>query len=334
MVSAEAGSAERADGGARVRKVALEEHFMVPDFVEYLRTTSGNISAELFARAVDRLSEFGGRRLEEMDAHRVEYAVLSLAGPGVQVERDTATAVRRACAVNDALAREVAARPDRFGGFAHLAMQDPVAAADELERCMGQLGFRGALINGQTGGQYLDHDRFSPFWERAEALGAPVYIHPGNPVETHVSYEGFPVLVGPTWSWTVETATHALRLVFAGVFDRYPKATVILGHMGETLPYLLWRLDSRFRISQGAPSIKRLPSDYVRGNIAVTTSGVASAEPLACALAALGGDRVMFSVDYPFEETAPAADWMDCVALPPAVREAVAHGNAERLLRL
>lgn len=318
----------------RTRKVALEEHVMFPGYVDYLRATAGNISAALFSRAVDRLSELGGRRLEEMDRNRVEYAVLSLAGPGVQVEADAATAVRAAREANDLLAREVARRPDRFGGFGHVAMQDPAAAADELERCVGELGFHGVMVNGQTGGLYLDDPSYAPFWERAEAKRAPVYIHPGNPVSTHVSFAGHPVLIGPTWSWTVETATHALRLVFGGVFDRYPGATVILGHMGETLPYLLWRLDSRYRISQGAPSLQRQPSEYIRNNIAVTTSGVASAEPLACALAALGQDRVMFSVDYPFEDMAPAADWMDTTPLDPATRARVAHGNAEALLRL
>jgi 2,3-dihydroxybenzoate decarboxylase len=199
---------------------------------------------------------------------------------------------------------------------------------------MTALKFHGIMINGQTLGHYLDEAQYDPFWERAEALRAPVYLHPGNPVSQHVSYAGHPVLVGPTWSWTVETATHALRLVFGGVFDRFPNATVLLGHMGETLPYLLWRLDSRFRIGAGAPELKRNPSDYIRDNIAVTTSGVASLDPLRCALSALGEDRVMFSVDYPFEETAPAADWMDTVQLDAALRRKVAHANAEALLRL
>ena len=318
----------------RVRKVALEEHFMLPDFVDYFRATSGNISAELFQRALGVLSDFDGRRLEEMDKHSIDYAVLSLSGPGVQVEKDIALATRRAREANDALAAQIARRPDRFGGFAHLAMQDPQGAAAELERCMTQLGFQGCLVNGQTGGHYLDDNRYLPFWEKAEALGAPVYIHPGNPIQNHVSFEGHPVLVGPVWSWTVETATHALRLVFGGVFDRFPKAQVILGHMGETLPYLLWRLDSRYAIAQGAPKLKRLPSEYIRDNIAITTAGGASAEPLNCALAALGEDRVMFSVDYPFEDTQPSADWMDSTPLSPTLREKVAHGNAERLLRL
>ena len=319
---------------AQIRKIAVEEHFIVPEFIPYLRATSGNISAELFARAVDRLAEFDGRRLEEMEKHRIEFAVLSLAGPGVQIEPETSVALRQARRVNDQLAEQIARHPDRFGGFAHVAMQDPGGAADELERCMTTLKFHGVMINGQTLGYYLDEDQYAPFWERAEALRAPVYIHPGNPVSQHVSYAGHPVLVGPTWSWTVETATHALRLVFGGVFDRFPAVTVLLGHMGETLPYLLWRLDSRFRIGAGAPKLKRNPSDYIRDNIAVTTSGVASADPLRCALSALGEDRVMFSVDYPFEDTAPSADWIDTVPLDPAVRRKVAHQNAERLLRL
>ena len=318
----------------RIRKIALEEHFVAPEFVPYLRATSGNISPALFARAVDRLAEFDGRRIAEMDQYGIAYAVLSVAGPGVQIEPDTTLALRRARAINDFLAEQISRRPDRFGGFGHVAMQDPLGAADELERCMRELKFHGVMINGQTLGHYLDEDRYAPFWERAEALGAPVYIHPGNPIAEHVSFSGHPVLVGPTWSWTVETATHALRLVMGGVFDRFPKATVLLGHMGETLPYLLWRLDSRFRIGAGAPTLQRNPSDYIRDNIAVTTSGVASLDPLRCALSALGESRVMFSVDYPFETTASAADWLDTVELEPALRRKVAHENAETLLRL
>ena len=325
---------DQAEPVARTRKIALEEHFITEDFIPYMRATSGNISTDLFGRAVDRLTEFEGYRIEEMDRYGIDYAVLSLAGPGVQIEPDTQVARRRARAINDVLAEQIHHRPGRFGGFGHVAMQDPRGAADELQRCMEQLQFHGVMINGQTLGHYLDEDQYAVFWERAAAMRAPIYIHPGNPVADHVSYAGHPALVGPTWSWTVETATHALRLVFGGVFDRHPGACVILGHMGETLPYLLWRLDSRFRIAHGAPSLKQKPSDYIRQNIAVTTSGVSSIEPLRCALAALGEDRVMFSIDYPFEHTEEAANWLDTAPLDPAIRGKVAHANAERLLRI
>src|SRR5262245_9992060 len=187
-------------------------------------------------------------RLAGMDQAGIARAVLSISGPGVQAERDTQTAIRKAREANDALAREVQKRPDRYSGFAHLAMQDAKAAADELERCMKELGFVGVMINGHTNGQYLDHPALAPFWERAQALNALVYIHPGDPVAPHPVLDGHPGLKRATWEWGFETGSHALRLVFGGLFDRYPKARLALGHLGETLPFLLWRFDSRAKL--------------------------------------------------------------------------------------
>jgi 2,3-dihydroxybenzoate decarboxylase len=218
-----------AAAGARLRKIALEEHFMVPDFVEYFAETYPNISPEIRKFGTTVLHDLGDRRIAIMDEYGIDFVVLSLAGPGVQAEKDAAVAVKKAQAVNDFLAAEVQKRPSRYGGFAHLAMQNPAAAADELERCMRDLGFQGAMINGQTNGEYLDLDKYSVFWERAAALEAPIYIHPANPVDHPAMYEGHSELWGPVCSWAFETAAHALRLVFGGVFERYPKARVVLG---------------------------------------------------------------------------------------------------------
>ncbi|HEY0919646.1 amidohydrolase family protein [Devosia sp.] len=317
------------------KKIALEEHFMAPGFIEYFNRTAINISPELFGRALDALQDFGDRRLAAMDAAGVEKAVLSLSGPGVQAETDTPTATRRARECNNFLAEQIAAQPERYAGFAHLAMQDPAGAADELERCVRELGFSGAMINGQTNGAYLDDDRFSVFWERAADLGAPVYIHPYNSPDMPYMYHNHPELYGPLWSWTVETGNHALRLVFAGVFDRFPGAKLILGHMGETLPYQLWRFDSRWQIAnRGARRLELSPSGYFRRNIWVTTAGVCSNEPLRCAIDALGAERVMFSIDYPFERAQEAADWFDAAPLSAEERRLVGGDNARRLLRL
>ena len=162
-------------------KIALEEHFMHPDFVDYWATTAPNISPALFGKVRGALEDFGEQRLQAMDSIGVTKAILSLAGPGVQAEKRTDTAVRLARKVNDQLAAEMAKRPDRYGGFAHLAMQDPAAAADELDRCVRALGMQGAMVNGQTGGTYLDDDRYAVFWERVSDLGVPIYIHPNNP---------------------------------------------------------------------------------------------------------------------------------------------------------
>ncbi len=314
-------------------KIALEEHFMHPDFIDYWATTAVNISPALFGKARDALQDFGERRLASMDDIGLEKAILSLAGPGVQVEPDRDRAVRLARECNDYLAEQVAQRPDRYGGFAHLAMQDPAAAADELERCVRQLGMHGAMINGQTGGTYLDDDRYAVFWERVSALEVPIYIHPNNPPEQAAMYGGHPELWGPVWSWTVETATHALRLVLSGVFDRHPGARLVLGHLGETLPFLMWRLDSRWDISnRGEMHLDLPPSEYFRRNVWVTTSGMCADAPLRCAVDMMGMDRVLFSIDYPFERADEAGTWIEAAALSDEERAAICHANARALL--
>ena len=319
---------------ARHRVVALEEHFILPDFVGYLAETKQNIRSELFDRVVPILSDFGERRLSVMDENGVDFVVLSLAGPGVQIERDADRATALARQANDALAKEVQKRPDRYGGFAHLALQDPAAAAAELTRCIGELGFKGALVNGQTNGRYLDDRRYDVFWERAAALQAHIYIHPGNPPDRPHMYDDHPEMWGPTWSWAVETCSHAMRLVFSGLFDRYPEARVILGHMGETLPIQLWRLDSRLPISNQKYTLKKKPSEYIKENIRITTSGVCSDTALRCALDALGPQNVMFAIDYPFEDTRTATSWISGAALSEDERAALRSGNATTILRL
>jgi 2,3-dihydroxybenzoate decarboxylase len=314
------------------RKIALEEHFLCPGFEDYWKTTVGDVDPAVLRHVVGRLSDFGEQRLAAMDGARVERAVLSLSGPGVQIEKDVATAIRKARAANDFLAHEIARRPDRYSGFAHLPMQDADAAADELERCVKDFKFCGAMINGHTNGRYLDDPALFAFWERAEALNALIYLHPGDPVTPSPALEGHRGLKRATWEWGIETGSHALRLVFGGLFDRFPKATLALGHLGETLPFLLWRFDSRAKL-YGVKLNKR-PSDYIRQNIVVTISGMFSAEPFHCTIAALGSDRVMFSADYPFESIDEAGEFMDTVALAESVRADIAFNNATRLLRL
>ncbi|HLH09169.1 MAG TPA: amidohydrolase family protein [Terriglobales bacterium] len=316
-------------------KIALEEHFLIPEFVDYFSETYPNINPEIRKFGTSVLQDLGNKRLEIMDQNGIEFVVLSISGPGVQVEKDAAVAKRRAKAANDFLAAEIQKRPKRYGGFAHLAMQDPAEAAAELERCVGELGFQGAMINGQTNGEYLDLDKYSIFWERVAALGAPIYLHPANPVDRPAVYEGHSELWGPVCSWAFETATHALRLVFAGVFERYPKATLILGHMGETLPLNLWRFDSRWLVcNRGSRTLAQPPSFYIKRNIAITTSGVCSDISLRCALDAMGNNNVMFSVDYPFEKTDLAAQFIETARVSETERSQVASGNAKRILRL
>lgn len=315
-------------------RIALEEHFIIPSFLDYLAQALPRVTPEEHDTLIRRLSDFGEERLSAMDSAGVRKAVLSISGPGVQIERDTATATRRAAEANDALAREVARRPDRYAGFAHLAMQDPRGAADELERCVRQLGFCGAMVNHDTLGIYLDDPRYEVFWERLQALDVPLYLHPGDAFVTPHVLVGAPELAKPVWEWTTETSTHALRLIVAGVFDRFPRAQVILGHMGETLPYVLWRLDSRYALTQTDRRVKRQPSDYIRDNIYVTTSGQCSDVPLKAALAAMGSGRVMFSIDYPYESSEVAGRFIAAAEITEADRRRVGRDNAKALLRL
>ena len=315
-----------------MRKIALEEHFIAPGLMEYWLPTMADVPPSLREKIHASLADFGDRRLASMDAAGIAHAILGAAGPGVQVEPDAERAHKKAVEANDFLAREIEKRPDRYSGFAHIALQQPERAAAELERCVKKLGFKGAMINGPSLGHYLDERQFDPFWAKAEELNAPVYLHPADPIEPYATYGEYKVLARATWGWGVETGTHALRMVFGGVFDRFPKATLALGHLGETLPYLLWRFDSRAKLY--GVTLKREPSDYIRDNIVVTLSGMYSAEPLNCALAALGRDRVMFSADYPFESAEEAGHFLDHVALDDATKAAVAQGNAAGLFNI
>jgi 2,3-dihydroxybenzoate decarboxylase len=317
-----------------VSKIAVEEHCLCPGFEEYWAPTVVDLPAKRREDFYARLTDFGEMRLKAMDEAGVERCVLSLAGPGVQAEPDTDTAIRRARAANDFLAGETAKRPHRYSGFAHLPMQDAKAAAEELERSMRELKFCGAMINGHTNGQYLDHPSLSPFWERAASLGALVYLHPADPIRPAPVLDGHKGLRRATWEWTFETGSHALRLVFGGVFDRYPRARLALGHLGETLPFLLWRFDSRAGPDFYAVGLKKLPSQYVKDNIVVATSGMCAAEPLTCTLSALGHDRVMFASDYPFESMAEAAHFIDGAPVSDSMRNDICFNNAAKLMRL
>lgn len=315
-----------------MKKIALEEHFLAPGFEDYWQPTMTDVPAPIRASIHERLTNFGALRLDTMDRAGISHSILSVSGPGVQIERDVATATRRARAANDFLAGEIAKAPSRYSGFAHLAAQDPRGAADELERCVRDLGFCGAMINGHTNGRYLDDRAFDPLWERVEALGTVIYLHPADPTAPFPVLAEHPGLRRATWEWTIETASHALRLVFGGVFDRYPGARLMLGHLGETLPYLMSRFDSRAKLYGIA--LARKPSDYIRGNIFVTTSGLFAAEPLNCAINALGVAQVMFSSDYPFESSEESSAFIESAVTDAATCEQVCFRNAADLFRI
>jgi predicted TIM-barrel fold metal-dependent hydrolase len=323
------------------RVVALEEAFLHPRvwdlFPESLQRKYQPVRA--------RLSDVGAERIRLMDAAGIDVQVLSHVGPGVQVladeQAELAVAVSRE--VNDWLADAVAAHPSRFAGFAMLPTQSPAHAADELERAVADLGFRGALINGHTNGRYLDDPSFDVLLGRAESLGVPVYIHPTDPPQEVVDryYAPFDPALVPTWGWPVETGTHLLRLICAGVFDRHPNLKVIVGHMGELLPYCFTRLNVGLTMAgwllapeAGDPPMRNSVGYYLRENVFITSSGVFDVPVFDCARAMLGLDNLMFSVDYPFQDNFAAMEFLEQCDLSAEDKERFAHRTAEQLLKL
>jgi predicted TIM-barrel fold metal-dependent hydrolase len=336
---------ERAEG-----KIALEEHFYLPSFEAYGADGSAldgagkahNYDPEYFASVQKRLGDVK-LQLEDMDRCGIERMVLSLTQPGIQGIPDRAIAVDTAKRMNDDLAKILAAHPDRFAGFAAVALQDVRAAGDELERAVSQLGFKGALINGYSNigdmdtAQYLDQPPVWDFWARVEALGVPVYLHPRSPLPSQRRvYEGYPVLADSPWGFGAETAAHTLRLILSGLFDRFPRLRIILGHLGEGLPFLLPRVEHRLRHMSPEMRGRQLKpvTFYLRENFYVTTAGHFRTQALIDTLLEIGPDRLLFSVDYPYETVQEQTDWFDSLPISETDRRQIGRANALQLLRL
>ena len=312
----------------------MEEAFAIPELQARSPLPRTETAAEWIEDWARRLRDHTTFRLPDMDEHGIDVQVLSLTAPGIQGVTDPRQAVADARLANDHLAEVIAAHPDRFRGLAALPLQDPGAAVAELHRAVGTLGLSGALVNDHTGGTYLDDPRYDPVWSALEDLDVPLYLHPGAPpTEPWRVLAGRPELRGPLWSWGAETGGHALRIVFGGVFDRHPRATLILGHMGEFLPFQLARLDSRYAPQENR-SLARKPSEYFGRNILITTSGVCAPAVLAGAVLAIGADAVLFAVDYPFEDTAEAVRFLENAPISDSDRAKISHRNAERVLHL
>jgi predicted TIM-barrel fold metal-dependent hydrolase len=317
-------------------KIAVEEHFRIEETTGSESRYPGSYWSGLSGKLLD----VHDARLAEMDKTGIEIAVLSLNSNAIQGMFDTAKAVAVARRANDALATVVAKRPDRFAAIAALPMQDPRAAADELTRCVRELKFKGTLVNGfsQTGvadsAIYYDLPQYRPFWAEVERLGVPFYLHPRDqlPSRRH-AYEGHPWLIGSPWGFAEETAIHALRLMGCGLFDDYPKLQIVLGHLGERIPYDLWRLDHRLAKVPGRPA-KRTMTEYFRANFRVTTSGHFCTQSLIHAMLTVGADRVLFAVDYPFEDHAQGCAWFDAVEIAEADRVKIGRTNAMALFGL
>ena len=321
-------------------KIALEEHFAIP---ETLQDSAIFVPGEFLAELSARIMDIQDRRLREMDAHGIEMMILSLNAPAVQGIPDKARAIEIAQRANDYLAEEVAKRPDRFQGFAALPLQDPDAATRELTRCVTELGFKGALVNGfsQAGDGsemlYYDMPMFRPFWAEVERLGVPFYLHPRNPLPQHAQiYAGHEWLLGPTWAFGQETAVHALRLMGSGLFDEHPDLTIIIGHMGEGLPISMWRVDNRNAwVTLPKKHAAQKPiSHYFHNNFYVTTSGNFRTQSLIDTMLEIGPDRILFSADWPFENVDHAANWFDRATISEADRLKIGRSNAAQLFGL
>lgn len=321
-------------------KIALEEHFALP---ETLQDSVGVAPEHLRGELGARLLDMQDKRLRQMDEHGIETMLLSLNAPTVQGIPEVKRAVDLARRANDFLAEAVAKQPTRFQGLSALPMQDPDAAIRELERTISTLGFKGVLVNGfsqigeATHCVYLDDPRYRPFWAALEKLDVPFYLHPRNPIPSWAQiYEGHGWLIGPTWAFAQETAVHALRLMGSGLFDEHPGLKIVLGHMGEGIPYNLWRLDHRTAWMQAphrAPARRRMV-DYFRENFWITTSGNFSNSTLVGAMLELGADRIMFSADWPFENIDHAALWFDSAPISEADRLKIGRTNAKALFKL
>src|SRR5215208_3345721 len=331
-----------------MRTIALEEHYATGAFMEgpgrRLKEQAEAAQAHPkvaagYARLVEGLCDLGEGRVAAMDAAGVDVQVLSLTSPGVE-QLDAAEAVALAREVNDVLTEAVRRHPGRFAGFAALPTPAPEAAADELERAVRGLGFVGALVNGHAGGRYLDDGFFWPILERAEALGVPIYLHPTPPPRPVVeaSYAGnyapgvTGLLATAGWGWHIETATHIVRLILSGAFDRYQGLQLVVGHMGEALPFMLPRLE--IALPGEATKLERPVGSYLRENLHYTFGGFNWVQAFLDLVLQVGVERIMFSADHPYASMAQARAFLDKLPASPADKERIAHSNAERLLQL
>lgn len=326
-----------------MRVITLEEHVIFPEMTSLIPETImaahdiGQLS--LMAKFSGQLADIDGVRLQSMNDQDISLQVLSVLGPGAEL-LSPETGPAFAGKYNDLLAQKIAACPDRFTAFAHLPMTAPEAAADELERAVRTLHFQGALIDGLTGGQFLDHPAFAPVLQRAEQLDVPIYLHPGLPPKAvaEAYYSGLPnhagiLLSAAGWGWHSETALHILRLIISGTLDRYPSLKLIIGHMGEMLPMMMARCDDKFKILQAGLN-RRSISQTLKDQVYITTSGIFTLPPFIAAIDTFGIDNMLFSVDYPFSNNEEGINFLRSLPLSDEQMHQLAHGNAEKLLKL
>jgi uncharacterized protein len=325
-----------------MRTIAIEEHFLAVGFREAMQRNAtgrgGGSNRALAGELQAKLADLGETRLKDMDAGGIDLQVISHTVPGID-SFPPDEGIRLTRQANDQLAAAIAAHPTRFAGFATLPMTTPEAAADEMERAVRLPGMKGAMIDGTTNGRFLDDPSFLPILERAAALDVPIYIHPGVPPTAvrEAYYSGFDPAVNYTlatagWGWHSETGIHALRLILSGVFDRLPGLQIIIGHMGEMLPFMLARINNT--LTPVAKHLQRPVPDYFLQNFFITTSAFFTEPPLLLALQIMGADRIIFSVDYPYSRNEQGRVFLDNASISPTDKEKISHLNAERLLKL
>ncbi len=324
-----------------MKVIAIEEHFITPMYREkvganefrnfYLKSRGEQLGHDI----VEQNSDLGAERLAHMDAAGVDVQVLSFGSPGPQAF-GAEVAIPMARDANDRLYQAIQRNPGRFAGFAALPTADPEAAAQELERCVSKLGFKGAMIHGHTRGSFLDERKYWTIFERAQALGVPIYLHPTLPHPDAVKayFEGYEELARAGWGFAVDTSCHFLRIVFAGVFDAYPRLRIILGHLGEGLPFAMHRLNDHTWRSAARRGLKKTPLQYIRENLLVTTSGNWYEPAFLCTLLALGADNILFAIDWPYEANKTGIEFLRKISISDGDRRKIAHLNAERLLGL
>jgi len=312
--------------------VTLEEHYWDRDLVAQFPGREGKRLSEVEKRLLD-MSDL---RLKEMNEAGIDMQVLSHGAPGTQ-KLDAEVAVRLARQTNDRLSEFTNANPTRFSAFAVLPTPEPIAAADELERTVSKLGFKGAMVHGLTNGRFIDEQQFWPIFERAEALDVPIYLHPSfpHPAVIDAYYKDyavpFPELVGPALGFTVEAMTQGIRMVLSGVFEKHPGLKVILGHLGEGLPFLLGRINET--LSRPGNRQGSFRETFCR-HFYLTTSGNFSTNALVCSMMEMGVDRILFSIDWPFASNKAGAEWLGSTPISEEDKSKIFGGNARRLLRL
>jgi 2,3-dihydroxybenzoate decarboxylase len=316
------------------RKITIEEAVTTDEFEHFDQAFIPTIK--------DELGEFLGtrlhvknfeQRLKDMDDEGIDVQILSLTSPGVQSIDDPEHAAKSAKETNDSLAEMVSKAPTRFKAMAALPWINPSAAVEELQRSVNDLGAVGVMLNGHTKGAYMDDKTYWPVWEKAAELDVPVYLHPIQGQDWD-NCAGYPELEQAAWGWAFETGTHFLRLVLSGLFDAYPTLTIILGHMGEFVPFNLWRFDDRYSWIKQDRGLSHAPSYYAKKNLMVTTAGVCSYEALLCTQIALGSNNIIFAIDYPYQFQPQAVDWIEAAPISDYDRELICHGNSERIFKL